>query len=272
MRRKFSIPLGVTGAALLALLATSKAPAEPKATTVRVGLVNSLFRDEPEKQIQSIAGPFKSLLEEQAGIVGDVVSGGDYANLAAQLKEGKVHLGVFNGPEFAWVRAKNPDFKTLMIAVDRQPFARVTLVVRADDKAADVSAPQGKNLALPLQAREHVRLFVERRVVGKGMTMDKWFGKVSTPRTAQDALDDVAENFSQATAVDDVDLAAFRKKFPKTAERLRVLVESEKFPCAVIAYKPGGLDEETLTKLRDGMIDARKKHSGRFSSSGFRSK
>ncbi len=263
MRRMLTLPIAIAGSALFLALAAPKTPAEPKAMTVRVGLVNTLFRDEPEKQIQSISGPFKSLLEEQAGIVGEVVSGGDYANLAAQLKDEKVHLGVFNGTEFAWAHAKYPDLKVLMVAVDRQPYARVVLVVRADDKAADAAALKGKNLALPLLAREHVRAFVERRVVAEGMTMDKWFAKVATPRTAQDALDDVAEKFSQAAAVDDVDFKAFQKAFPKTGARLRVLAESEKFPCAAIVYKQGVLKEETLTKLRAGMIESKSTERGR---------
>ena len=263
MRRHQAIPLAVCGAALLALLSAPNAPAEPKAMTVRVGLVNTLFRDEPVKTIQSVAGPFKSLLEEQAGIIGEIIAGGDYTKLATQLQEGKIHLGVFNGPEFAWVHSKYPELKPLMIAVDRQPFARVVLVVRADDKVADAAALKGKNLALPLLAREHVRVFVDRRVVGEGMTPDKWFGKVATPRTSQDALDDVAENFSQAAAVDQADFDAFKKSFPKTAARLRVLLESEKFPCAAIVYKPGVLTDIVLTKLRDGMIDAKSTERGR---------
>ena len=95
------------------------------------------------------------------------------------------------------------------------------------------------------------------------MKIDKWFSKVTTPRTAQDALSDLAENFVQATVVDDVDLAEFRKKYPKTAAKLRVLKESEKFPCGVIAYQPNGLDADTLKKLSDGMIEAKSVERGR---------
>jgi len=63
--------------------------------------------------------------------------------------------------------------------------------------------------------------------------------------------------------VDDVELAAFRKKLPKTAAKLRVLKESERFPCGVIAYLPGGLDDDTLKKLTDGMIEAKSVERGR---------
>ena len=267
MRRQRMIPATVIGCALLLafVAGASRTSADDKAAAkkVRVGLVNTLFRDDPEKQVQSMAGPLKSLMQEQAGVEGDVAIGGDALNLAAQLKEGKVQLGVFNGFEFAWAREKYPELKPLLIAVDRQPFVRAALVVRQDNKADSPTALQGKILAIPLLAREHCRIFAERRLVGEGKTMDKWFAKVATPRTAQDALDDLAENYVQAAVVDDVELEAFRKRFPKTAAKLRVLKESERFPCGVIAYRPGGVNEDTLKSLREGMIVANSNERGR---------
>src|SRR5205823_9180376 len=101
-----------------------------------------------EKEIQSLSGPFKSLLEEQAAVVGEVGVGGKYDQLASQLKEGKFDLGAFHGFEFAWACEKNPDLKPLMVAVNKQPFVRAVLVVREDNKAADSTALQGKTLAL----------------------------------------------------------------------------------------------------------------------------
>ena len=267
MRSHHAIPIILlAGAVALAFhaLEPGAAAAEKAAPTVlRVGIINTMFRDNPEKQLQSMSGPFKSLMEEQAGIPGEVVSGGDAEKLSAQLKEGKLQLGAFNGFEFGWARVKNPDLKPLMIAVDRQSFARAVLVVRDDNKAADAAALKGQTMALSRLAREHCRLFLERRCVPQGMTTDKFFAKLTTPGTAQDALDDVAENFAQATVVDDVDLASFRKSFPKTGAKLRVLAESEKFPCVVIAYQAGGVDADTLKGLRTGMIDAKSTERGR---------
>jgi ABC-type phosphate/phosphonate transport system substrate-binding protein len=235
----------------------------PAATTVRIGLVNSLFRDMPEPLIQVMAAPFKSLMVDRAGVVGQVVVDGDAGHLALLLKDAKAELGVFNGFEFAWARLKNPELKPLMIAVNKTPFVRAVLVVRDDNKASGPEALQGKTMALSRLACECSRIFLERRCVRPGMPMDKWFDKVATPRTDQDALDDVAENVAQAAVVDEVELAAYRSKFPKTAARLRVLAESETFPCAVIAYQPGGMSEETLNRLRAGMIAAKNTERGR---------
>ena len=62
--------------------------------------------------------------------------------------------------------------------------------MRQDNKAVDVAALRGKTFALSRIANEHCRLFAERRCVPEGMTLDKFFKKVSAPGTAQDALDE----------------------------------------------------------------------------------
>ncbi len=268
MRRGLAITsLVLGGVLLLALVADSQpAPAAEGTTssaTVQIGLVNTLFPDAPEPLIQVMARPFKTLMEDQAGFVSQVVVGGDPADLAIRLKEDKVQLGVFHGFEFAWARLKNPELKALTICVNQQSFVRAVLVVREDNKAADVAALQGKTLALPKLAHENSRIYVNRRCSGPGLPMDQWFAKVVKPATAQDALDDLAGDFAQVAVVEDVELAAFRKEYPKTAARLRVLAESETFPCAVIAYHPGSMKADTLERLRLGLIAAKSTPRGR---------
>jgi ABC-type phosphate/phosphonate transport system substrate-binding protein len=263
MRREHATAIAFLGTLMLGALSLTRPAPAADAKTVHVGLVNTLFRDESDKQIESMAGPFKSLMKEQAGVVGEVVAGGDWEQLAAKIKDGKVQLGAFNGFEYAWAKQKNKDLKVLMVGVNQQPYSKAVIVVRKDDKAADVAALKGYEVSLPQISRENTRLFLTTRGVPKGMAIDKFFSKVGKPRTPQDALDDLAEGTTQAAAVEDSDLEAFRKKFPKTAAKLRVLAESEKFPPAVVAYLPGALPEDTLKKLQTGMIDAKKTERGR---------
>src|SRR5260370_767619 len=125
-----------------------------------------------------------------------------------------------------------------------------------------------------LLPRQHCRLYLKCRCVPKDMAPEKWFGKVSTPRTDRDALDDVADGSADAAVVDDVELEAFRKAYPKTGARLRVLQQSEMFPAVAIAYQPGALNEETLKRLRPAIIAARttprrRKLLGLFHLTGF---
>jgi ABC-type phosphate/phosphonate transport system substrate-binding protein len=122
---------------------------------------------------------------------------------------------------------------------------------------------KGKVLALPVLAREHCRLFAERRCAQNGTPMEKWFARVLKPRSSEAALHDVADGAAQATVVDDVEYSDYCKRYPKTTEKLRVLMESEEFPSPVIAYQPGGMAETTLTRLQQGMIAAKATARGR---------
>ena len=62
--------------------------------------------------------------------------GGDAAQLARAMKEGKLHLGVYHGFEFAWARQANPDLKPLVIAVCHHKQLHAYLVVNKEGSIA----------------------------------------------------------------------------------------------------------------------------------------
>ena len=48
---------------------------EVKTSPMRIGLTGSLFRDTPDALVQTMMRPFKSLMESQTGISGELVPG-----------------------------------------------------------------------------------------------------------------------------------------------------------------------------------------------------
>jgi ABC-type phosphate/phosphonate transport system substrate-binding protein len=258
---------GAGAAVFLGLLAALRpAPAAAEAarpSVVRIGLIDSLFRDTPEPVMQIAMRPFKSILEAQTGVTGQIVAGGDAEGLADQLNDDRVQLGVFHGVEFAWARLKQPTLKPLLIAVNEHPVNHAELIVRRDGKVASCADLQGEAVALPRLSREHCILFLERRCVPPGETPPKCFKDVTTPSSAEDALDDVVDGAVQATVVDAVDFEQFQKNKPGRAAKLKALMESEAFPCAVVAYNPGAVNETLLRRFRDGMIDAKSSDKGK---------
>jgi ABC-type phosphate/phosphonate transport system substrate-binding protein len=241
---------------LLALVWSAPAE-EAKPAVVKLGLVNSLFRDTPEPVVQMMMKPFKSLVESQTGVTGQIVVAGDADNLGQQLKDDKVQLGIFHGVEFAWARAKNPTLKPLLIAVNQHRFLRALLVVRQDCKATCAADLQGQALAFPRLNKEHCRLYLERRCCKADTTPEKSFSPLTTTDDAEDALDAVVNGTAQAAIVDAVEFDAYKKRKPGCSAKLKMLQESEKFPCAVVAYNPGRLSEEQLKSFRDGMVGAK---------------
>jgi ABC-type phosphate/phosphonate transport system substrate-binding protein len=260
----------VAGGMVVALsLALSSALARPggaeeaRVTSVRIGLVGTLFRDTPEPLVQVMVKPFKSLMESQTGVTGQVVVGGDAESLGQQLKDDKVQFGVFHGFEFAWARLKNPALKPLLIAVNQHRSLQALLVVRQDSKATCLGDLHGQTLAVPRLSREHCRLFLERRCCKSGDTPGQSFKSITLAADAEDALDAVVDGTAQVAVVDEVEMDAFQKLKSGRGAKLKPLLVSERFPCAVVAYSPGRLPEGQLKEFRDGMIASKNSRRGK---------
>src|SRR5262245_50540221 len=150
---------------LLAVL-VARAPAigdEPKKGKLLIGLTDSLFRGNPEARDEKTTRSFQSLLKEQTGLEGEVITGLKPDELREHLKDGKLKLAIFQGYEFAWARSKDSDLKPLMIAINQKPHAHALLIVRNDSAAANFTDLKGKTLAVPRRGYEFCQLFLDRR-------------------------------------------------------------------------------------------------------------
>jgi ABC-type phosphate/phosphonate transport system substrate-binding protein len=258
------LSLFATGLGLLLIGAPSRPVVAETSTrpTIRVGLISSMYRGMPEPIMQVCMKPLKSLLEEQTGLPGELVAGGDAANLARQLKEERVQLGIFHGIEFAWARQHNPALKPLVVALHHRPCLHACLVIAADSLVESSADLRGQPIALVRDSREHCRLFLDRRCVPNGARASEFFSRVASIDNAEEMLDDVVDGKYKAAVVDEVALQGFARMKPGRAGRLKTLLRSEAFPCAVIAYQPGSVDEGLLRRFRDGMVGARSTRQG----------
>jgi ABC-type phosphate/phosphonate transport system substrate-binding protein len=231
---------------------------------IRIGLIHSLFRDTSEPLMQVIMRPFKSLMETATGMSGQLVAAGEANNLAQRLKTGDCQLGIFHGFEFAWARQSVQELKPLLIAVPKQQrYLRAHLIVRAESSLQNISDLKGLVVALPYMSREHCRLFLERRCVPSGNTPANYFSRLAVPRDAADAIDDVIAGTIAAAVIDDGDLESYRSQYPDHFAKVRGMLQSEPFPCAVIAYCPGKLSQAQLDRFREGMLSAKDSRQGR---------
>jgi ABC-type phosphate/phosphonate transport system substrate-binding protein len=260
MRRNTRLGLAalVLAAGLAGLAGAPGAAAEEavKRDPVKIGLTSTLFREIPPPVVQTIMRPFKSLMESQTGLGGELVPGIPPEALGAQLKDEKIQLAVFHGFEFAWARQKDGNLRPLMIAVNQHAHLRAHLLVRDDCDAAAWADLKGKTLALPRRTREHCHLFLDRRCEKAGEPAGRYF-KVVTPASAEDGLDAVVNGKAHAVVADGTFLQWYRERKPDRFARLKTLEQSEVFPAGVIAYYADSLDETTLRRFREGMIGAK---------------
>ena len=245
--------------ALLAGFLASLAAAEKevaKRGSVRIGLMNSLFRDTPDALRQAMMAPFKTLMESQTGIRGELEAAPSAHDLGLKLNENKVQLGVFSGVEFGWAQQEFPKLKPLMIAVNKRHELIAHIVILNDSKLKDFSELHNQTVALPRPSRQHCHLFFEHCQQEAKRQRPDFKIQVTTPAGTEAALDDLIRGKVQACVADGVVLESYKREKPGSYEKLKTLKKSEAFPPGVVAHVPGVLDEETLTRFRKGMTRA----------------
>jgi ABC-type phosphate/phosphonate transport system substrate-binding protein len=258
--RGLVLACGIALAAGLAALTPARpvdAEEMPKAPTVRVGLASSLFRDTPEVMIQAIARPFRSLVESQTGLSGQLVPNVKPDELCAQMKDDKLQLGVLNGYEYAWLRQTYPDLKPLLIAVNQQAHLKANLVVRNDCKSTSFDDLKGSTIAIPRRTREFCHLFLDRHCEASGQCSKEYFGKIVAAPSVEEGVDGVVLGRTDSVLVDGVFLDWYKANKPTAYARLKVVQESEVFPAAVVVHYGTALDADTLRRFRDGMLSAK---------------
>jgi ABC-type phosphate/phosphonate transport system substrate-binding protein len=180
------------------------------------------------------------------------------------MDAGKIQFGVFHGFEFAWMKQKQPALQPLMIAAPQYRPIRSFLVVHATSTAKGFADLKGMTLALPHGSREYSRLYLERSCKELGQSPEAFFAQITTPKTAEDALHDVADNKTvQATVVDGSAIQCFTERNPGRSKRVKIIASSEIFPPSVVAYREGSLDTEVIHRFRDGMSKAHTTPLGR---------
>jgi len=224
---------------------------------LNIGVGKSLGADVPPARLLAGIKLFESLVEDLTGVDGRVIPCGNPFDLARQLDEKRVKLALFEGFEFAWVAAKYPQLKPLVLAVCYNPHLQAHVVVHKSFKGKDLQALQGKQLAIPKGTKGHCRLFLDRHCSPAPRGPKKFFSQITRPAEAETALDQVCDGVVAAALVDKVSVDCYASYKPGPFKRLRVLMKSEVFPACVIAYREGALSPDTLERLRQGLLNAK---------------
>lgn len=221
---------------------------------LKIAIVGTQFNDVPAPLIQLSIQPFQALIQSETKVPGEFEVVENANELAEQLAASSVQFGVFHGVEFAWARAKHPDLKPLAIAVNQHRQLRAHLMVAKESTAAQFVDLRGKSLAVAKGTRLHCRLFVAKPCREMGHEPKDFFSEIVRPANTEDALDDVVDGEAQAAVVDGVALDCYKRRKPGRFVQLRELSQSELFPCSVVAYHAGRVDDTTLKRFRDGLI------------------
>src|SRR5262249_31406909 len=146
---------------MLLVLGASAAGQNPP-EKLKIGIVSTQFRDVPPALAKLSLQPLQALVRSETGLANEFQLAKDADELADELAANKVHLGMFHGVEFAWIRHKHAELRPLVIAVNHHPHLRAHLVVAKDCEAGQFLDLRGKSLGVATGTRLHCRLFFER--------------------------------------------------------------------------------------------------------------
>jgi ABC-type phosphate/phosphonate transport system substrate-binding protein len=241
---------------------TAADPTVASVNSLRIGVAGSLGRTDPQL-MTALMPPFCRMAKSFSGLECKVCDGGDAYRLATRLHRGELDLGIFQGIEFAWIHRKHPELVPLLTVLHGKPYLRACLVVPACRQTITLSDLAASSVAIPQQSLDDVYEFLFNLCREQGLSPVSLLSHVVEPADAEEALDGLLDGTVAATVVEEFSLDCYRGRKPGRFQRLRIVRRSECFPATVIAYRAGGLAEETLRTFRKGMCGAHQGASNR---------
>jgi ABC-type phosphate/phosphonate transport system substrate-binding protein len=254
------------GGALLGLLVLAGAAVQGRPARIdglRIGTSGTLAAEGGARNEKGALKSLRRFIKDETGLKNKILDQKDWRELADKMSQGKLHVGVFQGYEFAWAQEKYPRLRPLALAINVYRYPVAYVIVRKDDPAKGFAGLQGQSLALVKTNQRFLRLFLDRQCQAHGKKTEEFFSKITTRENFEDALDDVVDGVVQVTVTDRATLEAFKQRKPSRFRRLKPMAHSQPFPPGVVAYYEGVLNKATLRRFRKGLLNASKKERGR---------
>jgi len=251
-------------AILVVSIATTKPAAalEPK-SPIRIGVLPTMYRGDKPSRAAAIREPLLDEVEARTGLDCEFVVVLSSSDMSRQLSEGRLHFGLCQGFEFAWMKTKEPKLKALMVALPVHRPLKAFLVVASSNPAKNLCELRGKTLAIPNGSHAIVSLYADRKCRCEGKLPKEIFKSIEKPENSETALHQLYENEVQAAVVDGAALQAFAERYPARSKYIRTLMESEPFPMSVVVTHDGIVDSNTLSRFQFGMQKATASVMGR---------
>jgi len=234
----------------------AQAPSKPK--TLLIGSTGLEGTDAKEK---AALKTLKAFIKDETGLENEIRRRDGWRQLADELAADKLHVGVFQGDEFAWAKSKHPALEPLALGinVDRYPVGYV--VAKKGGKISKLADLKGKDVTLAATAPRFLFSFLRKET---GAKPEDYFSALKKTENVEDALDDVVDGKVPAAVVEKGSLEAFRRRKPGRFKQLEAVARSEPFPPVVIAYhRDGSLDKSLRATFRQGLLNSSKTERGR---------
>ncbi len=241
-----------------------------KSDVLHIGLSGPLGSDTDGPREKAAALLLQSFIKGETGVDDEITCQKGWRDLADKLAKGQLHVGVFQGYEFAWAQAQYPSLKPLALALTGPRHLLACVVARRDGAVKQFADLRGQALCLPNTGQRHLRLFVERESQAKGAELNAFFSNINSPPNVEDCLDAVVDGVAQAAVVDHAALEAYKERNPSRFQQLTEVAKSRPLPPVVVAFCDKVLDESTVRRFQTGLVESRNKEKGRMMLTLFR--
>jgi ABC-type phosphate/phosphonate transport system substrate-binding protein len=250
--------------ALLGVAALGAYGRSDKADVFRIGLSGPLGSDTEGPKAKAAAAILQTFIKNETGMEDEIACQRDWRDLADKLTKGQLQVGVFQGYEFAWAQAQYPSLKPLALAITGPQHLTACLVTREDNTAVQFADLRGRSLCVPNTGQRHLRLVVERAARAEGAEAATFFSDIRSPQNVEDCLNGVIDGTVQAAVVDRAALEAYRESSPGRFNQLKEVMTSRPLPPVVVAFCDKVLDEPTVRRFQQGLVESRQKEKGRM--------
>jgi ABC-type phosphate/phosphonate transport system substrate-binding protein len=227
---------------------------QTKLDILRIGASGSMTGN--KEKDKGAMDTLKAFIKDETGLDNALASQKGWRGLAKGMAQGQFQIGVFQGYEFAWAVEGDPKLKPLAIAVNTYTYPVVYVIVSKNHPARGFAGLKGQTLTIAVSGQGIFKLFVERQAELAASNLRAFFSNISEPDNFEDALDDVVDGKTQATVVDRAALEAFKNRKPARFNKLRPAAQSQPLPPPVVAFYEGKLDEATLDRFKQGLLNA----------------
>jgi ABC-type phosphate/phosphonate transport system substrate-binding protein len=234
--------------------------AAAKVNSLRIGSSGALGGKENKAGTQML----QTFIKEETGLDNKITPQKDWRELARKMAKSELHVGLFQGYEFAWAKEKYAALKPLAVVVNVYLYPTAHVVTNRSNRARDFAGLAGQSLSLLASGEPFLHLYVERQAqLNGGKTPETFFSKIVSSRNLEDALDDVVDGVINAAVADRAGLEGFKRRKPSRFNRLKQVAHSEPFPPPVVACYGLVLDESLRLRFQKGLLEANRKEKGK---------
>jgi len=236
---------------------------QAKVDALRIGTSGTLTAEKDSTKEKGALANLQGFIKDETGLKNEIERQKDWRELADKMSKGQLHIGVFQGYEYAWAKEQHPELEMLALAINVSRYPVAYVIARRDGPVKDFDGLAGKSLALPDTGQRYLRLFVERESQTRGKEVNAYFSKVTFTENVEDCLDDVVDGKVDATVVDRSAVEAYKRRKPGRFDKLKDVAKSQPFPPVVIAHYDKALDDITRKRFRLGLLGAGNKEKGK---------